>query len=385
VLVFDGQCRQLAGLPPGRRCVILNSRQSKRPCNRDDWVSGTVRAVGSAIGQDLTVITSVGLSTWELTVHLVNIRGGRQIVVLPSMAGEPVASVIGRTLADFRLDPSRCLFVTPVAATAPVRGAKGGWPERDVTALELADALLPVSIRPGGSFDGLLRGPAAAHKEVSNDFRVDYHPSLDRVRYNFAHCSGNPALDDPNWRYVIHWTRSSHDPYPGETRFEYYRDILTTDTYCRSAYHTLLRIAVEKTIRSSNRFIRGGYRVVSFSALHPLDAVRLMRWRRRYVSYSFEPYGVAVRTDCAVAAGLRPVIYGNDAVYARLAENERPFFQKHGSQVADWRPEEEWRYEGGFGLGNLPVDGVRLITYSRQEAIELQRLTEYEVTPLKTS
>ncbi len=235
---------------------------------------------------------------------------------------------------------------------------------------------------PGGNFDRLQNQAATAGKEICNDFRVDYRRPVDRVRYDFEGCTFNPALDDPNWRYVIHWTRSSHGPYPAETRFEYYRDILASSTYCRSAYHTLVRIAIDRTIRSTNRFIRGGHQVVSFSALEPREAVKLMRWRRRYVCYSFEPYGVAIRTDAAIAAGLRPVVYGDDDLYSELADCDRPYFQNRGSEVSDWRPEAEWRCLGDLNLQSLPADEVKLITCTCHEATALQQLTKREVIPL---
>ncbi|MCX6832876.1 MAG: hypothetical protein NT028_12240 [candidate division Zixibacteria bacterium] len=382
MLIFDSQCRQIDSLPPDRKCVILNSRQSKRPCNRDDWVTATARAVDGVIRRGLTVITSIGLNTWELTTHLVNIRRGRQIIVLPSMGEESIPLVITQTISDFKLDPARCLFVAPTSDTIPGKSAKDFWPERDFLAVELADVVLPLSIRPGGNFDRLQNQAATAGKEICNDFRVDYRRPADRVRYDFEGCTFNPALDDPNWRYVIHWTRSSHGPYPAETRFEYYRDILASDTYCRSAYHTLVRIASDRTIRSTNRFISGGYQVVSFSALEPREAIKLMRWRRRYVCYSFEPYGIAIQTDTAIAAGLRPVVYGDDDLYSQLADCDRPFFQSRGSEVSDWRPEAEWRCLGDLNLQRLPADGIKLITYTYHEAAALQQLTKYEVIPL---
>jgi hypothetical protein len=382
MLIFDSQCRQIELLPPDRKCVILNSRQSKRPCNHDDWVTATARAVDGVIRQELTVITSTGLNTWELTAHLVNIGRGRQIIVLPSMEEESIPSVIAQTIDDFKLDPARCLFVAPSSDTVPGKSGKNFWPERDLLAVELADVILPLSIRPGGNFDRLQNQAATAGKEICNDFRVDYRRPVDRVRYDFEGCTLNPAIDDLNWRYVIHWTRSSHGPYPAETRFEYYRDILALDTYCRSAYHTLLRIATDRTIRSTNRFIRGGHQVVSFSALEPREAIKLMRWRRRYVCYSFEPYGVAIRTDAAIAAGLRPVVYGDDNLYSQLADSDWPFFQSRGSEVSDWRPEAEWRHLGDIDLLSLPADGIKLITYTCREAVALQQLTEHEVIPL---
>jgi len=382
VRIFDSQGRQIDSLPPDRKCVILNSRQSKRPCNRDDWVRATAQAVDCVIRQGLTVITSTGLNTWELTAHFVNIRRGQQIIVFSSIDEESIASTITQTINEFKLAPTRCLFVASSSDTIPGKSAKDFWPERDLLAVELADVVLPLSIRPGGNFDKLLNQAATAGKEICDDFRVDYRRPVDRVRYDFEGCTLNPTLDDPNWRYVIHWTRSSHEPYPTETRFEYYRDILASDTYCRSAYYTLARIATDGTIRSTNRFIRGGHQVVSFSALEPREAVKLMRWRRRYVCYSFEPYGVAIRTDTAIAAGLRPVIYGDDDLYSQLADSDRPFFQSRGSEVSDWRPEAEWRCLGDLNLQSLPADGIKLITYTSHEAIALQQLTGYEVIPL---
>jgi hypothetical protein len=382
MLIFDSHCRQIDSLPPDRKCVILNSRQSKRPCNRDDWVTATAQAVDSVIRQGLAVITSTGLNTWELTAHLVNIRGGRQIIVLPSMDEELIPPLITQTINDFKLDPTRCLFVAPSSDSVLGKRAKDFWPERDRVAVELAEVVLPLSMRPGGNLDRLLNQAETAGKEICNDFRVDYRRPVDRVRYDFEGCTLNPALDDPNRRYLIHWTRSSHEPYPAETRFEYYRDILASDTYCRSAYHTLTRIAVDRTIRSTDRFIRGGHQVVSFSALKPREAVKLMRWRRRYVCYSFEPYGVAIRKDAAIAAGLRPVVYGDDDLYSQLADSDRPFFQNRGSEVSDWRPEAEWRSLGDLDLQSLPADGIKLITYTYDEAAALQQLTKHEVIPL---
>ena len=382
MLIFDSQCRRIDSLPPDRKCVILNSRQSKRPCNRDDWVVATTQAVDSVIGQGLTVITSTGLNTWELTAYLVNTGRGRQIIILPSSDEESIPSLITQTIDDFKLDATRCLFVTPSSDTVHGKSAKDFWPERDILAVELADVILPLSIRPGGSFDRLQNQATTTGKAICNDFRVEYRRLVDRVRYDFENCSFNPALDDPNRRYIIHWTRSSHEPYPAETRCEYYRDILVSDTYCRSAYHTLARIAIDRRIRSTNRFIRGGHQVVSFSTLEPPKAVKLMRWRRRYVCYSFEPYGIALRMDTAIAAGLRPVVYGDDDLYSQLADSDRPFFQSRGSEVSDWRPEAEWRCLGDLNLQSLPVDGIKLITYTCQEAAALQQLAKYDVIPL---
>jgi hypothetical protein len=88
-----------------------------------------------------------------------------------------------------------------------------------------------------------------------------------------------------------------------------------------------------------------------------------MTWRKRYVYYNFEPYGIAIHREEAERLGIRPVIYGNQDLYDRMPESDRPFYQNIGSGNANWQPEAECRYLGDFELKEIPTSRIRLIVY----------------------
>lgn len=365
-----------------RKCVLLNSRQSKRPCRRDSWVSATAGAVERLVDQEYTFVTSLGLNTWELALHLVNVAGGKQIVILPDVSSQRTQESIDEVIAAFQLEPSRCAFLK--LSTANCKGARDdAFPQqRDQLAIQTADVLFPISLRKGGSLERLVAEAQVSGKHVVRDFSADYSPADDKVRYQFEGARMNPIFSQTDWNHLVHWTRSCHGPFPGESLFRYYGDILSSASYPRSAFSALVNIATSRVILSSQRFIRGGLRVVSLSELNPVEAVKLMRWRKRYVYYSFEPYGIAFDKEYAQSLGIRPAIYGDAALFERLSEAEKPYYQNIGSADADWTPEAEWRRVGNLSLSEFPVDKVRLITHTAREAEILRGLVDYEVIPL---
>lgn len=379
---YDGQGRRVETLDAIPRCVILNSRQSKRPCNRDSWLTSTRQAVEFAKGQGYGLVTSVGLNTWELVVHLANTAGMDQAIVIPSADADEAPLAISQISESFRLDPAKCHFVAVDSTAGSSRKSKKDWHQRDERTIEIADLILPVSIRPGGNLERQLAEAISSGKQTYDDFRVPYQKPVDQLRYDLQRRRLNPAIEELGQSSVIHWTRSSHSPYSGETRYDYYQNILSSKTYPHSAYHTLSRILTEGMIRGSARFIRGGCPVVAFSSLPPSEAIALMRWRRRYVYYSFEPYGIAIRRDAAEAVGIRPVIYGEAVRYDSLGECDRPFFQNQGTEDADWRPEHEWRHLGDLDLRKVASSDIRYITYTESEAVELRPLTTSRVVSL---
>lgn len=91
-----------------------------------------------------------------------------------------------------------------------------------------------------------------------------------------------------------------------------------------------------------------------------------MRWRPRYVRFSFEPFGIAVEPKTASASGIRKVIY--------LESPDPPpegipayLFQGRGKK-GDWPIEQEYRHPGDFDLTGLsrnevqPADLMEMIT-----------------------
>ena len=109
--------------------------------------------------------------------------------------------------------------------------------------------------------------------------------------------------------HIIHWTRTSNTAWPGERKIDYYRAILGSDTYPRTAFHTLQNILATRTVRSSSNHIPRKTAVVSFSGCPPAQFIPLMKWRSRYRQMSFEPYGIGFERGWALSHGIRPVRY----------------------------------------------------------------------------
>jgi hypothetical protein len=95
----------------------------------------------------------------------------------------------------------------------------------------------------------------------------------------------------------------------------------------------------------------GNAEAVSFSALGMNEAMPLMRWRSRYVRYSFEPYGIAIRRSALESLGGRPVIYTTRLSRATCGEDF--LFTQSPGEHTDWRGEREWRVLGDVRLDML--------------------------------
>ncbi len=365
---------EAADFAGGRPLVaVINSRQSKRPCRKDRWVEGTCRAVTAYAERGAVFVTSTGMNTWELVVYLVGKLGGWQVILAePSCQADEI-------IKSFELEPKRTLILDPLDSE---RGVAFDFPhKRDELAASLANVVVPVSIRPQGFFEKTLDTALSRGKKVDSSFETTYSTASDQSHYDFEANRLNRSLS-VSWNYLTHMTRSHHGHLPSETAADFYRDLLATDEYPRSALRVLQRIVRESCIRASHRFIRGRYDVVSLTAHDPIAATKLMRWRRRYVYYNFEPYGIAITRAAALNCGIRPVVYGDEAAFESLTEFERPFFQMAGSKVADWTPEAEWRHRGDFRLDDVPPDQVRVVVYRPEDVSLISAACDFEVVSL---
>ena len=359
-----------------RACILLNSRQSKRPCRLDNWVTATSAAVTTLVAQDYLFITSLGMNTWELVLHLVNRSGAKQVIVIPPDPRLVGFDTLEAIVGSFRLDTARTSFY--VLEHSGDRKTHEWSQQRDTFLISLPVTLVPVSIRPGGGLENHLKSTVNA---VDSTYRVPYRKPVDRVRYDWNRVSLNRQFP-LDWPFLTHWTRSADGPSSGQDRFEYYDSVLSSTDFPGSASHVLGRILEKGRLRASTRFIRGEYPVVSFTALHPHDALKLMRWRKRYAYYSFEPYGIAIDISAAREQSCREVIYGSPAHYDALNESDRPFFQNADSAVGDWRAEAEWRHCGDLVLQSIPERAIRVITYREEQAQRLRERLPYQVVSL---
>ncbi len=360
-----------------RSALILNSSQTKRPAGTDEWIVNTAAAVSWAIGQNLRVIASYGLNTYELVTAIAGEYGAEVLLIAhrPDIVDE---SRFAQLLSDFGLHTRRTEFATvPSESGSP----KSWWKKRDRMAVKIADVILPVSINPDGRLSRILAMEAVRGK-IDNKFRVDYSPEPSD---KFKPVPMDSLVLDPSesFDYLTHWTRSFDQPWPNETSAEFYMSIVNSGLeYSHSALNTLRHVLKTRALFGSSRHMRDDIHAVGFSYLHPAEAVKLMKWRRRYVRPTFEPYGIAIEKSCAELVGVRPVIYGTKVDYQKLSDIERPYFQSEGERRGDWKPEQEWRYIGDLDLTSVPPDRMKLIVRKRSEIERIAEVTSAEVLAL---
>lgn len=357
--------------------AILNSRQSKTPAGKDPWVRATLVAVEYAAANGWTIISSIGLNTWELVSWAAGRHDARQVLICPD---DPSGTDYGDLIRRFNLK-SELVEWRSITRSSGRSQRKKWWAGRDCEIVEAAEILLPVSIRQGGNLDSLLSTHST--KSVDDRFRIAYKPITHHERDAVVDSELNPDLHDWSDRWLIHWTRACHRPWPGESESDYYTDLVESgDEYCRSAGATLRRILSERLIRASSWKIGVGRPMVAFTELTPTESLRLMRWRPRWSRWSFEPYGIAITKEVAAGLGVRPVRYVPDCEWKTLSIDEKPLAHREGKADGFWTAEREWRCAGNVNLSLVPTSDLRVIVRSRREAAELFNSSPAQILPI---
>ncbi|UCE65413.1 MAG: hypothetical protein JSU85_11140 [Candidatus Zixiibacteriota bacterium] len=350
--------------------AVLNSSQSKTPCGDDSWVKGSIAAVKNLIELGYTIVTSLYLNTWEIPVYLVSEYGGSQIIVSP-VSGEDLGyNIYYKTVDQFKLDRNKTAMVF-IKSEADSKKPKSTWFNRDLAVAQIADLLVPVSIRPRGKLEKLL---SETNKEIESKFRIDYaKPLIKPPKYDF----GKTVSPEGDWDYITHWTRTHHGPWPGESKYDFYRRMVNSESeYPNNAFNSLKNMIQTKKIYASSERIRKSIRCIGFSDLKPESMLKWMRWLPKRVGWNFEPYGIAIKKEAADKAGMRQVIYGDDELYEKLPENDRPYFQSKGKKDVDWSQESEWRKIGDLNIKYMPEKELALMVWRKTEAQELSKITD---------
>lgn len=357
--------------------LVLNSSQSKTPCGRDAWISATQKAVKSLISENYTIISSLGLVTWELPIYLVSELNGNHVIISPVFDEENGDRVFRNTLWEFGLNENNTVMVF-LENNTKSKSTKANWPTRDRAALALAQAAAPVSIRPGGRLEKLLD---STELTIENSFRIDYSAGRSKPAH-YDKAKANIVI--PAWNHVVHWTRTRIGPWPGERKIEYYRRLIDSqDQYPGNAFETLLNIIREKKIRASSEKIKENAAVVGFSEATPQQIINMMRWCPRQVNWNFEPYGVAIEKEYAIGLGIGPVIYGEDREYKTLSESQKPFFHSRGHENIDWSGEQEWRHLGDIDISQIPQDKISYFVWDKHEAEIVKAMTSGTVHTIR--
>ncbi|MCS7466249.1 hypothetical protein NZK35_06110 [Stieleria sp. ICT_E10.1] len=165
-------------------------------------------------------------------------------------------------------------------------------------------------------------------------------------------------------QWLVHCTRISQGPWPGQTDRQHRDGLLLGDT-------TLATIAKRTPLDSLQRIVRmrrvvgsavasdRSWPVVCFSEESLERLLSRRSYRPHLHRWDYEPYGIAIRKSAAIAAGARPVIYGSAEQRKTIAEIERYRFQSVG-KTYDWTREREWRFAGDVDLDRLDRRDVRV-------------------------
>ena len=321
----------------------------------------------SLADKDITLLSSTDPVMWDLVTALAAERHMDIKLIVKSADGCEGRAAFDRLLEEYALDPE---LTTPVfLGENPGQQPKKLWVSRDRLAVSAADIIYPVSINPDGKLERLIAESGIARK-IRNDFRIPWRSEREIKRIPVYDFSGGAVNPFPEGGWLVHWTRASQGQWPGEQARTYISDLCEiSDIYVRNAKETVLKMVSEQVIRGSSWNIPERTCVVSFSSLSAEEAVSLMRWRKRYVRYSFEPYGIAVKQDAAAALGAREIHYERPD---RDQSCDRLYVQSPGEK-GDWTKEREWRLRGCLRLDEIDPRDYFVIVYNGSDAEELNR------------
>lgn len=351
--------------------AILLSRQPLRPSGCTPWVKRSVEAVRWLNDRGFGLVSSIGMMTWEIPTAVASDLRMPLLLIVPARCTADFVRECDRAINDFNLDPDTTGFapVMPDDSTEEPNLSVA----RDRLVAEKAELLLPVSCREGGNMAALLHVARAGSCVVDSRFNAAETDTALRLKYEMSDLRLNDGLDEAGEKYLIHWTRGVSAPWPGERKISFYRDIIQSDCWPRSALDTLMRIVRMRRILASPRHMPGNVATVSLSSLAPRDVIPLMRWRARYGEMSFEPYGIGVERNLADQLDLREVQYFQAETQSSIPAEDRWRWQSKG-EVTDWRAEREFRRKGDLDLERVKTDSVALFCRTSEEVEQLRAM-----------
>ncbi len=361
--------------------VILNSRQNLRPVGSDLWIKNANMAIQKLIGQDVVILTSVGMKTWEYLIFLAAKYKVKQRIYGPVTRDQKNIDVVEYYTKQFQLDPELTDYYF-LEIEDLVKDNLFFQKERDRLIVNDADIIYPISIRKDSTLKLLYEKTDKSQVVVSEQYMVKYIKNKQSYKYGIDKTKLNPKMDTLLEDYLIHWTRAINETWPDEYLYDYYQSIINSQSkYSHSAYHTLIRILSEKKLRVSSRHYRQGISAVAFSELQPSEAIDLMKWRARYNEMSFEPYGIAIRKKIAEKIGIKKVIYGDSKNFNSLHETDKPYFQSIGTK-GYWAPEKEWRYIGEIDLSKINPKNLRVIVWKKEQVDSINKYSKSRIISL---
>lgn len=307
-----------------------------------------------------TLIASAGMRHLDVPLVAWLLRGGRSRVIL---------SAPFETQSDRWQYAYRWLTQSPLVnlVTPKFSGNQSQQMQsRDEQLVRQADHIEVGVLNPKGRMRAVIRnhrrpGARISYRRLMGDERKGsrvqpiprYRPDQERI----------VAPVDDFEDFIWHFTRGRSDPMPGQDMKTYVAHLLGIDGSAPySAAEVLARISQTKRIVAGSTLIRGHYPVVSFTGATWTAMSRLFHWQSHLRRVRFEPFAVGIRKCRAKEYGFQPVIYGNDACFNALTEEDRWRFQAQGSRQNQWQDECEWRHFGDVDLTGIDPEDLQFLS-----------------------
>ena len=334
-------------------------------------------------------------------------------------AASSLEATAGRALTLLRLSPPAKQPTTPKSASLPLQ---------DRVAIALADRVMAIHVRSNGKIANLTErrlsdnrfptgsvyiastfGQQSSHQPDFENWLArgavgwllresTQHPDavLANCRRGISRpftqslCCPMPAhglagsLGDSKVSYLAHCTRGNSGPQPGETLAQF-RDRAWSAGVIPDSHplSTLQQILNDQRIKGNSWLTRSPQPCVSFSEVPLAELLSRRQFRSHLGRWDWEPYGILVCRTALERLGARPVVYGDEAGYDQLADQDKPYFQPRGSKNArrnqDWSSEREWRLFGDFSFLELPQESIIVFVATSTEAQQVARHCQWPV------
>jgi len=385
----------LLGYPTG---AILLSRQSRRPKPADWWLHATIEAMSMFAKEGRAVVCGGGI------IHLDFARWAAYKAAKTILVDVPGGGSGKRTESPPVWSHLR---IEPVISTR--RGKVEIMTERDKWIAMLADKIVAVEVRAGGNMEALGKWAVAAGKEVfviepprttsaarGNANLLEAGAKSLKINVSQIHeepIPQSPEKDKPTQfdgaplkDYLWHFTRESAGPWPGQAWDEYFSELAAgAHGAAHEAIDSLERILRNGIINAVGRMVRGGHKVVCFSARSPLELAANPIYRKSLARWDFKPYAIGIRRGIASQLGAKPVRYGAEEDYLKIPDDEKYLFQLSSGKKSDWRREKEWRIPGDVNLNSIDPTEVLILVHNSAEKARIEKTSRFPVVSLKKS
>lgn len=188
------------------------------------------------------------------------------------------------------------------------------------------------------------------------------------------------------WPYLTHCTRACLGPWPDQSVEGYFDDLLVGSTRSQvgTPLATLSRILTQQRLIATKHLKRSDHMSVSFSQVPLLELLSRRTFRSHLGRWDWEPYGICIRRNSLESLGARPVLYRSLDEWAKLPEEDRPYFQirdepEKSTVGPRWEEEREWRIVEDLHLARIPFEAGFVFVPTMDEALELSRLSRFPI------